>query len=210
MSYPNTVVIMTMQGAGTPHAAPLQAANPGLDLRVHEGIAASGPEKLERWRNCDRNLREWWIANRETVASDAVLFMEWDVYCNVPLETIIPPLPAGVGMMGAAIAQAVRDGRTWPPFREIPRLSRRLQVHAIGIVPFAVLLLSRAALDALADPEWDAIYAADVFCELRTPTVVRAAGFRIAECKEWSEVTVTPRALPIGAVGMFHPIKNAP
>lgn len=204
-----TAVIMTMHGAGTPHAGALQRANPGLDVRAHYGPAAVGDEKIQAWRNCDRHVREWWRAHREAVTTPEVLFFEWDVYCNADLNTILAPSAPGVGMSGAGIARAVAD-RAWPPFADVPRMPRSMRAHAVGIVPFAAFLAPRAALDDLISPVWDEVYASDVFCEVRTPTVMRKCGWRIGVIDGFKNVGIKP-LLPrqITKPGVWHPVKKA-
>lgn len=201
-----TVVILGTQSSGMPHAAALQAANPEVDIRLVMAPEDVGEARKVLWRNCDRNIRDWWIQSRDTTDAERVLFLEWDVFCNVPLRDVMPWTPAD--MVGAWMATAVRDGRTWPGFREAARLPRSIQHHAVGIWPSAVLLFSRACLDAIADPQWADVYERDILSEIRTATIARACGFTVGSCDQWSQVTVHPRPLPAGASGIYHPIKR--
>lgn len=201
--YDFEVVWLTSGGRGTPHAAALQAANPDVISHVW-----SEPETgVEGWRNCDRNVREFWLACGDQVQADRVLFLEYDVFVNVDLRTLIPPEKRRVGLVGARLMTPVRDGRTFPPFGEVERLPREMRGLAIGIVPFAVALLTRAALDALAQPQHDALFKADIFCELRFPTMVRVSGFAVEGCPLWPAVTTTPRRTAPTAPGLYHPVK---
>ena len=201
-----TVVIIGTRSSGMPHAKVLQEHNPGVDIRLVEAPEDVGAGRVELWRNCDRNIRDWWIQHRDTTEAEKVLFLEWDVYCNVTLTKILPVSPAH--MVGAWMATAVRDGRSWAPFREIGRLPRSIHHHAVGIWPMAVVLFSRACLDSIADPKWDDVYAKDIFSELRTATIVRASGCTVGTCDLWAEVTVWPRSVPHDAQGIYHPIKS--
>jgi hypothetical protein len=63
-----------------------------------------------------------------------------------------------------------------------------------------------AALDAIADAKYDEVFARDVFCELRMPTICRAAGFPVQAMSlpgvRW--YPVSPRAAP----GIYHAVKH--
>jgi hypothetical protein len=205
-AYPYAVVWMTTPYSGTPHAVSLQAANPGLDIRVCNSVhGRTQEERYQRWRNCDRNIRSWWRINRADVEADSILFLEWDVFCDVDLRSVIPPRPPGVGIAGAEIMSGLADARRFWPFADIPRLPREMHAIACATAPLAVLLISRAALDAILAPAYDAVFAADLFCELRLPTVIRHAGFGVAAL-DLPGVTATP-AVPTEH-GIFHPVKH--
>ena len=173
-------VWMTTQATGTPHASRLQEANEGLVVRVCESAQGVGDERQMMWRNCDRNIREWWRAHRELVMADAVLCLEWDVLVDVDLRKVIPPLATGGGISAASIITPVTAIRSYWPFEDVFRLPRVMQGLACATAPLAVLLISRAALDAILATEYDAIFNADIFCELRLPTIIRYAGFGVA------------------------------
>ena len=89
-------------------------------------------------------------------------------------------------------------------------LPAALRPHAAGIRPLAVVVLSRECLDALLRPEFDAVFAADLFCELRLATVVQAAGFRIGEMPGLDEVGHRPLRAPARLPGIWHPVKSGP
>ena len=208
MSYPFEAVWMTTQEHGTPHAQALQAANPNLAIHVSAPPMAAPDDYLHAWRNCDRNIRSWWRVNRDATMKDAVLFLEYDVYCNADLRGIIPPLADGVGIAGPSVVNCVESRRSFWPFLYIPRLPRDMQGMAIAAAPLAVLLISRAALDAALRPEYDAVFADDIFCEVRLPTIIRHAGFQVAALPITNVVCV-PQTPPAGAIGIWHPVKHA-
>ena len=197
---------MTTERHGLPHDAALRATNPGLT--VHASIVAQGETQaayVAAWRNCDRNIREWWRRSRESVAAGSVLFCEYDVLCNVDLRAMIRPLDPGVGIAGAKVMSRIRDRRSFWPFREIDRLPSAMHAKAIAIAPLAVLLISRAALDAILCETFDETFGGDIFCEMRLPTVIRNAGFDVAEM-ELPNVGVTPLSVT-DKPGIYHPVK---
>lgn len=203
---PYEAVWLTTPVTGTPHADALQAANPSLTIHTCHSIqGATEPERLDRWRNCDRNIRAWWRANRQSLTADQFLFLEYDVFCNVDLFQIIPPLAPGVGIAAAKILSGLSDVRHFWPFAEIPRLPRAMHALACATAPLAVLLISRQALDAILSPDYDATFAADIFCEVRLPTIIRFEGFRTAALN-LPHVTATP--VTPSAPGIWHPVKS--
>jgi len=198
-------VVMTTQATGTPHAAHLQAANEGLVVHICDAAQGVGDERKMMWRNCDRNIREWWRVHRDEVQTDSVLCLEWDVFCDVDLQTTIPPLATDCGIAAASILTPVTAIRSYWPFEDIFRLPPEMQGLACATAPLAVLLISRAALDAVLSTEYDAIFSADIFCELRLPTIIRHAGFGVAEM-DLPNVHCTP-CRPTFA-DIWHPVKT--
>ena len=196
---------MTTPVSGTPHAAALHASNPGLRIHVRESCQHIGEDRNVAWRNCDRNIREWWRESQGQVTADAVLFLEYDVYCDVDLRTIIPPLPLGVGIAGATILSGLADIRRFWPFAEIPRLPRCTQALACATAPLAVLLIHRMALAAILHPLHDALFSADIFCETRLPTAIRFEGFGVA-AMDLPQVGVKPETPTFP--GIWHPVKQ--
>jgi len=204
MNYQFEAVWMTTQASGTPHAAALQEANPGLVMHVCQSPQGEGEARKTMWRNCDRNIREWWAGNRDTVKSDSVLFLEYDVFCNVDLRRHITPLSKECGIAAAKIISGLTEIRNFWPFSDIPLLPRGMQALACATAPLAVLLISRSALDAVLHPLHDAIFSADIFCETRLPTVVRFEGFGVASM-DLAQVVCTPQTPTYP--GIWHPVK---
>lgn len=197
------IVWNTTHGQPLIHRELLTAANAGIPQHVCS-VPADG---VRGWRNCDTNLRDWWRSHRAEVAAPWVLFLEWDVAATADLTTMIRKPKRGVGLVCAQLYSAVAHRRTWPPFGEVPRLPRELREIAVGCVPNAVLLVSREAMDAVCDPRWDDVFAADILSELRLGTVLRACGFQVAAEALWKGVGTVP--LPgIGQEpGIYHPLK---
>lgn len=190
-----TAIVTTYRGAGLPHLRSLIESNPLADVRISNN-QGTGPKELE-WRNCDRALRNWWRGNRDTVITDRIAVLEHDVLVTCPLPDIYPK-----GLSGETVKIQGSEWWWWPELDHLPDL----KAFAVGIAPLAVMFFSREALDALIAPEWDAIFEADVFCELRTPTVVAACGFPVEETPLpfVSDLDVEPDRGP----GIYHKIKE--
>jgi hypothetical protein len=200
-------VIMTTPAAGTPHLGALLAANPGMSIHVCMSEDGQGAEdRTQRWRNCDRNIRRWWRESRETVTTDAVLFLEYDVFCDVDISRMADDFMPPFGILGARIISGLTGIRKFWPFAEIPRLPREMQALACATAPLAVLLISRPALDAILRPEYDPVFADDIFCETRLPTVIRHAGF-MAGSMHLPQVGCTPCEPTFP--GVWHPVKTS-
>ena len=202
------VCILTTVAAGTPHAEALVRANPEVVLHIHRSPKASGAAHQESWRNADRPIRDWWIKRREKVAADFVLFLEWDVYANIDLRTVFTEEMTSAGLVAPCLKSAVTDRRAWQQFDGISRLPDAIRPHACGVEPLAVILLSRAALDAISSPEWDDVFALDLYGDLRLPTLVRHSGFDVVASTRMPDVgtrRMTPRP---GDRGVFHSVKK--
>ena len=199
-------VILTTAATGTPHLETMRAHNPGLEIEVHEAVQPPGETlRREAWRNCDRNILRWWDEAKFRTDADYVLALEYDVFANVALVDTLPQNPPDV--LAARLAHPVRDGRSWPPFRELCKLPAAMRQMACGVVPLAVLGLSRRALEEFSHPAWEALLGADIFCELRLATIAATAGLKMAENPQWKHVGTCPVLPPAGFRGIIHPVK---
>lgn len=196
------IVVMTHASAGTPHLDPLRASHPGCTVHVLVNPDSDGEAKVDAWRNNDRRIREWWRTNRQNVTSGFVAFVEWDVLARADLRDLIEP---ETGLLGRDLKE---PGDDWAWWGEIARLPAALSVHACGIAPLAVLILRRDCLDAIAAPEWDEAFAADVFCEVRLPTIARACGFTLTGTRDLPGVGVHAIPHPGTLPGIWHPVKH--
>jgi hypothetical protein len=197
---------MTTQASGTPHAAALQASNPGLEIHAHYSRqGATQSERFHLWRNCDRNIRAYWRDHRHLVQAGHLLFLEYDVFCDVDLRSVIQPSFTRFGIAAAQILSGLTDRRSFWPFDDIPKLPRSMQALACATAPLALLLISSDALEAIISPSYDPVFEADIFCELRLPTIIRHAGFS-AVSMPIPHVTATP-ATP-DSPGIWHPVKQ--
>lgn len=197
---------MTSARTGLPHAREFTGANPQVIQHRCDSPDASGDERIHVWRNCDRHIRNWWKANRDLVKTPYVVFLEYDVICNVPLDRIFSPQE---GLVGSRIKRPDDPGESWYWFREVPSLPAEMQASAVGVVPLGALQLTRTALDALCEESHDDLYAKDHFCELRTPTLLRHLGFPIHSAETLKHVTWEKQPYPWLRRGIFHPVKES-
>jgi len=128
--------------------------------------------RVDLWRNADRMIRAFWLQNHSIVTGDIIWWLEWDVY----LKKSLPLFYGGAGMGGKDIKV---QGQPWEWFRESDRLPANMK--PIGVAPLGVSVFTRAALDEICRSEWDDLYAADVFGELRTPSIIHNAGLGLTE-----------------------------
>lgn len=200
------VVWLTSLKAGLPHREEFTAANPNVIQHRCDSPDGIDDERILFWRNCDRNIRNWWKINHHRILGDHVVFLEWDVVCNVPIEKIFRPQN---GLVGSELKTQPQDSHDWLWFKELNELPPEMRSTAIGLVPLAAIQLSRAALDAISDDRHDALYESDIFCELRTPSLLRHLGFPIESTSTLKHVTWQPMPYPWLRRGIFHPIKKA-
>ena len=198
------LVWLTFGDKGLPWREDFSASNSGMVQHVHTGSEVSE----FAWRNCHLLVREWWAANRETVGTPWVVFLEYDVLVRADLAAALGRPRPGVGVVGARVLQGVRDAH-WIGFRDVEKLPEELRAGAIGITPFAVFAASREALDELIHPEWDELFAEDFLSELLPTTILASMGFRVGQAVDLPNVTTTRMAYPgDDAVGIYHPVKT--
>lgn len=197
LPYDFDVVWMTCGTRGTPHAATLKQFNPSVICHVN----VSTETGLDGWRNCDRNIRDWWTENSGKTSASGILFLEWDVHVNCDLRTIFPKVHFGIE------GPHMRKGHFSPLAREFDKLPAEMQSSVILMAPTAVLLLSRAALDDVTDPKYDELFASDILSEIRLATVVSTAGFTCVENTGLKQVKCFKKPFFGTGPGVFHPVK---
>ena len=197
---------MTSARSGLPHRREFTAANPQVIQHRCDSPDAEGEERIRIWKNCDRHIRRWWKENHQKVASRHVVFLEWDVVCNVPLDWIFPPQD---GLVCSQIKTREDPHESWYWFQDLPNLPAAMQASAIGVVPLGVLQFSREALDALCDEAHDELFESEIYCELRTPTLLRHLGFPIETSAALRRVTWIKQPYPWLRRGIFHPVKTS-
>ena len=166
-----SALIVTYGDRGTPWLENLRASNP--DLEIHVACDNREGHQPSLWRSCDRFLRDWWKQNHDKVSGTHLWLLEHDVLVTTSL-----PDCAGITGMGGQHIKRV-ENRDWVWLQEAERLAQGMVPY--GMAPLGVTVYHRAALDALISPEWDSLFDADVFCELRLPSVIAHCGFPLVE-----------------------------
>jgi hypothetical protein len=188
------ILVPTHAGAGTPHLAALLASNPCARVHVVH-LGKEEPAGAPAWRGNDAALRAWWRENRGKITGRRVAWLEYDVLVTQELPDVWPEGVLAKELKGAG-------WRWWGECERLPEFRR----HWCGVAPLGVSFWNAAALDAIADAKYDEVFARDVFCELRMPTICRAAGFPVQAMSlpgvRW--YPVSPRAAP----GIYHAVKH--
>lgn len=191
--------------AKAPHVSQLLTHNPGVG--VFACFGPRGQAREEAWRNCDRTLRNWWAANRWRVPGEKIAVLEWDA-----LVTCTLPRPEGDLVVKEIKTQASTPDWKW--FEENGRMPHWIN-HRVGVVPFGVSFWSRRALNMLTRPEFNDLFASDVFCELRTGSIISETfgsnpslrsdyGIKTLDMPnvEWFELPYD------GGEGIYHAVKH--
>lgn len=170
-----------------------------MPVEVSCAVRSKGKRARElAWRNGDRRIREWW--KRSSRDAERVIFVEYDVLVNADLSRL--------GDEGDLTGREIPDPKgDWVFWGEVPLLPAELRPYATGIAPLACVALSGELLEAIAAPRWDGAFAENRFCELRLPTVARAAGFTVAESKLLERCTWWRRRHPGNRPGVWHAVK---
>lgn len=182
---------------GTPWLGQLKESNPGL--KVFVGFDERQGPKKDLWRSCDRFLRDWWRENRNHVESEHLWYLEYDVL----VSALLPDVSNVKGMAGKGHKR--RSNRDWVWMREAERLP--VGMEPVGIVPLGVTVYHRLALDAVASTEWDRLFASDVFCELRLPSVLYHCGFEV-KVLPLPDVRWHATSPPVDRPGIYHAVKS--
>lgn len=140
-------------------------------LEANISGAGIGLSKNTIWRNNDRFIREWISENISHIEYEKVAILEWDVLVTTSLMNIDLN-----GFYANQIINPSKD-KWWMWSKEIPRLES-IKDYALGVVPFGVIFLEKKCLQSYIDPEFDKLYNADIFCELRLGSHLNFCGFQ--------------------------------
>ncbi len=91
-------------------------------------------------------------------------------------------------------------------FNEKDKLSNQLSKF-VGADPFGVICFHRDALNEIIKPEYDILYESDIFCELRTPSILINSNFDILSNDKLVNVLVQPVKYTTDE-GIFHQVKD--
>lgn len=202
MKRPLVILVLTYPNASYPHLTHLVKSNPDADIRL---VVNRGSDKRDSWKNCDRALYQWWIANRQTVSPAArIVCLEQDVLVTAAL----PDIPTS-GFAGAMI-KATPDWYWWE--QDAPKLPLQLQPFVCGLVPFAVMFTTPQAMDKVFNLANDYVFQLDVISEMRVGTLARAAGVPVEIAPlpgvQWHVVAPDLSDPEIRSWGIYHSIKH--
>ena len=171
------------------HLKHLEKSNP--DAQILLADISNDLPKIMVWRNNDRYIREWLRNNYHKILHNNIAFVEWDVIITTNLPNINV-----CGFIGKHLQKPGVNEWLW--FNEIHSLGK-YKTHAMGAAPFAIQFM---------DKQYDDIYAQDIFCELRLPTIMNYAGIKMSEYLlpfvEWYNIKYN-KHIP----GIYHAVKYA-
>jgi len=215
---PESVIILTHYRDGKPlhpHTEALHDSNP--EVIQHVAPSVDKYSRKLHWKNSDRDLRQWWAENRNSVSGEVILILEWDTLVEIPL----PELPENVDLAGAEVYKtgpidfstwrpALRRSPKWTPekwmwWREIKKFPPEVTTY-VGLVSFGFMLIRRKYLDAILHPKWDVAFDQDISNELRFPSIVASSGGNVQHLD-------LPNVHFGGVVlkdppGIYHPVKK--
>lgn len=158
----------------------------------------------DKWGGIDTVLYRWF--RHGGLRAERYVFFEWDTLATMPVKEYFGAL-WDEDAAGASTMLIERDPDWWW-FHQLDRLPPHVRDVAAGIVPLSGLLLSDRALAAVAS----SAIPADVYCELRLGTLLRAAGFTLSEyppetqrMNQWHRDLIVYDA---DKPGIYHPIKE--
>jgi len=215
----HAIIVMTDEFNGTPHMEALTKSNPESAIFVYTNPKYNwGDAEFiyeQGWRNCDRNIPSAIVTHINQLAYlrnkglKCITFLGWDVFCNVDISKTIQPKK---GLQVNEIHHQLHD--EWPWFREKDKLPKCMHPHIFGIVPMCVMTLSIDLVFDIIHHKFYNIFMADIFCELRFPTLCSYLGYPISEYKNlpgyihWDAKEITNETLD--GPGIYHPVKFKP
>ena len=153
------------------------------------------------WEGADIALLQWF--RQRSFDAERYLWVEYDSLCSISLREWY----ADVWDADAAGARLETINPDWYFWRDVQKLPPAYRAVAASFSPFNGIMVSHRALSEVSVR----FYPKNVFCELRFPTAIRAAGFSLATLPlqkgnsnrfRASDITVTESA------GFFHPVKT--
>jgi len=159
----------------------------------------------DRWQSSDVMIYLWFRHHR-TVEAERYAYVEWDALATQPLRDYYDELwDADVA------APRIKTPQTSPQWEWFgwhgARLPERLRPFAAGIAPLNGVLLSRRALQAVADSPLPK----NVFSELRLGSLLRSNGIALtpfsqqkARNNDWHPNLISVSNEP----GFYHPVKS--
>ncbi len=189
-----------------PVVAVCNACSDCVDGAVDVHLLSNRWSSEDKWSSADSILYRWFLHGG--VRAQRYLMLEWDTLATAPVKEFFGEL-WDRDVVGTSV-KLHETHPEWHWFREqMHLLPPALRQHAAGIVPFNGLLLSHRALSAVVDADPPP----GIFCELRIGTLLRSAGFELAEYPPDKQRMNSFHLLNISfdgiTPGIYHPIKHS-
>jgi hypothetical protein len=163
-------VFITTRKFGLPHLKHFREYNP--DVPAYYLVAEENPDYGRGWRNCDRNIKDWWMCIGSHLDFGYAVFIEGDVLFAASIDQIFSGESQFMGK------DVKKPGMPWNWFSHVSLLPEALKEHVTGLAPLAVMRFGRMCLEAMfSHPEVEVLYGREIFCELRLATLASACGY---------------------------------
>lgn len=182
------------------HLEHLQQSNPNANILLCD-LSQYGLFLNQKycWRNSDIFIRNWLRCNRSSITRNNIAIVEWDVLITKPLPDICVH-----GLMCNNIQHSYQE---WYWFKESKLLSAKYEKFKIGVTPLCVLFMDQYCIDTIIDSEFDPIFSANIFCELRLPTILNSRNINITKYS-MPNVNSLKTTYDENIPDIYHPIKQ--
>jgi len=164
------------------------------------------------WRNSDRILRQNIKQFINNIINNKVLLVEWDLLVNKKIPNI-----DFNGLLAKNILLDKNNGWCW--WKEITNLPDKYKPFISGSPLWSFIGISKDCLIKILDPAYDELYEMDIFCEIRTATLMKSLGFNmtkfpkelcqsILDSNQGNEQVIYDEIIKNKQQGIFHPVKR--
>lgn len=176
------------------HYNHLIKSNP--DANIIKVDISNNLDKKYIWRNSDLLIRSWLKNNRDSIVTNNIAIIEWDVLVKQKLPD--------TQIIGLQAKNIIKPNRKWWWFKDKYKLEHYSK-YALGAAPLAVLFMSARCIDILLESSFDCLYQKDIFSELRIPTILNSRNITITS---YSMPNVDSKKTMLKSeAGIYHPIK---
>ena len=162
------------------------------------------------WSNNDRILRENLKKQIDNIIHEKVLLVEWDVLINMEVPDI---------KFDGLVAQNIfrkGDNIKWYWWKELEKLPEYYKPFICGASLWSLIGITKECLVEILNSKYDDLYNMDIFCEIRTSTILRSLGFNMTKFPtELSRFILRNESSALESMenikyyGIFHPVKNS-
>lgn len=198
----------------TYHAAPLhlehlRKSNPKSQI-IPLHLKHNLPEPVI-WRTSDKIVRELIKNIIDIIYYDNILLIEWDIYINTEV-----PVIEFDGMLAKYNSTDQSNG--WIHWQDVAKFPKEYLPYIASSPLWGFTGIKLKYLKQLLDPKYDEIYDMDIFCEIRSATLVASMGGTVTQYPyEWREFLLTGPGTEEfvrneliknpDKQGFFHPVK---